>query len=76
MHPDWARSVRDQCLNAQVAFFFKQWGAYDEAGIRRGKKVSGRHLGGRIWDQQPPRTRGGAPALLNPAAAAPSPLLA
>jgi protein gp37 len=26
MHPDWARSIRDQCAAAQVAFFFKQWG--------------------------------------------------
>lgn len=26
MHPDWARSLRDQCKNANVAFFFKQWG--------------------------------------------------
>lgn len=26
MHPDWARSVRDQCEAAGVAFLFKQWG--------------------------------------------------
>lgn len=28
MHPDWARSLRDQCLAADVAFFFKQWGEF------------------------------------------------
>lgn len=28
MHPDWARSLRDQCAAAAVPFFFKQWGAY------------------------------------------------
>src|SRR5690606_34038611 len=28
MHPDWARSLRDQCAAAGVAFFFKQWGAW------------------------------------------------
>lgn len=28
MHPDWARSIRDQCAAAGVAFFFKQWGAW------------------------------------------------
>lgn len=28
MHPDWARSLRDQCQAAGVAFFFKQWGAW------------------------------------------------
>lgn len=26
MHPDWARSLRDQCAGAGVSFFFKQWG--------------------------------------------------
>ena len=26
MHPDWARSIRDQCEEAGVPFFFKQWG--------------------------------------------------
>ena len=25
MHPDWARSLRDQCVAAGVPFFFKQW---------------------------------------------------
>lgn len=28
MHPDWARSLRDQCQDAQVPFFFKQWGEW------------------------------------------------
>ena len=28
MHPDWARSLRDQCDGAGVPFFFKQWGEY------------------------------------------------
>jgi len=28
MHPDWARSLRDQCQDAGVPFFFKQWGAW------------------------------------------------
>jgi protein gp37 len=28
MHPDWARSLRDQCQTARTAFFFKQWGAW------------------------------------------------
>ncbi|MBA3074285.1 MAG: phage Gp37/Gp68 family protein, partial [Anaerolineae bacterium] len=26
MNPDWIRSIRDVCLDAGVAFFFKQWG--------------------------------------------------
>jgi protein gp37 len=28
MHPDWARSLRDQCQAAGVPFFFKSWGNY------------------------------------------------
>ncbi|WP_299558646.1 phage Gp37/Gp68 family protein [uncultured Sulfitobacter sp.] len=28
MHPDWARSLRDQCAAAGVSFFFKQWGEF------------------------------------------------
>lgn len=30
MHPDWARSLRDQCKAADVPFFFKQWGEWRE----------------------------------------------
>lgn len=28
MHPNWARSLRDQCAAADVPFFFKQWGEW------------------------------------------------
>jgi protein gp37 len=28
MHPDWARSLRDQCAEAGVPFYFKQWGEF------------------------------------------------
>ena len=31
MHPDWVRSVRDQCQEARVPFFFKQWGEWELA---------------------------------------------
>ena len=30
MHPDWPRSLRDQCAAAGVPFFFKQWGEWVE----------------------------------------------
>lgn len=30
MHPDWARSLREQCQGAGVPFFFKQWGEWKE----------------------------------------------
>lgn len=28
LHPDWIRSLRDQCTNSRVPFFFKQWGEW------------------------------------------------
>lgn len=28
MHPDWVRSLRDQCQSAEVPFFFKSWGEW------------------------------------------------
>ena len=31
MHPDWARSLRDQCAAAAVPFLFKQWGEWEDA---------------------------------------------
>lgn len=30
MHPDWARSLRDQCTAAGVPYLFKQWGEWRE----------------------------------------------
>lgn len=83
MHPDWARSLRDQCVAAGVAFHFKQWGEWapipDNARamfsrVRRnicihgrmpsatdpgtpmarcGKRLAGRELDGRTWDEYP-----------------------
>jgi protein gp37 len=46
MHPDWVRSIRDQCNEAGVPFFFKQWGGAN-------KKKTGRLLDGREWDEFP-----------------------
>ena len=48
MHPDWARSVRDQCQEQGIPFFFKQWGG-------RNKKAAGRTLDGRTFDEFPKR---------------------
>ena len=42
----WVTDIRDQCNEARVAFFFKQWG-----GVQ--KKRSGRELEGRTWDEMP-----------------------
>ncbi len=43
MHPDWARSLRDQCQAAGVPFFFKQWGewgiSYIGENVERSRRV-------------------------------------
>lgn len=36
MHPDWARSLHDQCTRAGVPFFFKQWGNWQIASEANG----------------------------------------
>jgi protein gp37 len=46
MNPDWVRDIRDQCIRANVPFFFKQWGGPI-------KNRTGRVLDGRTWDQMP-----------------------
>lgn len=68
MHPDWARSIRDQCLAAGVPFFFKQWGEWapnwsnDSDGNkvpgtewidRCGKRAAGSSLDGRQHKEFP-----------------------
>ncbi len=42
----WVRDIRNQCLDANVPFFFKQWGGVN-------KKRAGRLLDGRTWDEMP-----------------------
>jgi protein gp37 len=47
LHPDWVRSLRDQCASAGVPFLFKQWGPRD----------AGRLLDGREWLEFPEAER-------------------
>jgi len=44
--PEWVRRLRDQCLAADVAFFFKQWGGFRP-------KSGGRTLDGDEWSEYP-----------------------
>lgn len=53
MKPEWAESVRRQCAEQEVAFFFKQWGGWGADGKRRAKSKNGRLLNGRTWDEMP-----------------------
>jgi protein gp37 len=47
MRHEWVIDIRDQCLAAQVPFFFKQWGGVN-------KKANGRLLDNQTWDGAPP----------------------
>jgi protein gp37 len=57
MKPAWARDIRRQCEDCDVPFFFKQWGAYSEEGMRVGKGKAGRVLDGQKWNALPLRFR-------------------
>lgn len=46
IEPSWVTGIRDQCVQANVPFFFKQWGG-------RTPKQNGRILDGRTWDEMP-----------------------
>jgi protein gp37 len=46
MKKEWAVSIRKQCQQLRIPFFFKQWG-----GVR--KSQAGRLLDGRVYDEMP-----------------------
>ncbi len=54
MLKEWVVSVRDQCRQYHVPFFFKQWG-----GVRKAK--NGRKLDDRTYDEYPERTVSAVP---------------
>jgi len=49
MKKEWARQIRDYCIDLGIPFFFKQWGKYEK----------GRTLDGKIWNQFPKLPFGG-----------------
>lgn len=55
MHPDWVRSLCDQCQAAGVPFFFKQWGEWiphDSTKLKpfRAELAKQMHKDGNIYD--------------------------
>lgn len=46
MNEEWVADIKNQCLDSDVAFFFKQWGGTN-------KKKTGRLLEGKTWDEMP-----------------------
>ena len=54
MEGRWVQALRDECVEAKVPFFFKQWGG-------RTPKAGGRELEGREWNEIPGRADGVKP---------------
>lgn len=46
MKAEWVIDIKEQCKEADVPFFFKQWGG-------RNKKKNGRELLKKTWDEMP-----------------------
>lgn len=46
MKLEWVLDIQEQCQDVDVPFFFKQWGG-------KNKKLAGRTLNGRTWDEMP-----------------------
>lgn len=59
MKREWVISIRDQCAEARVPFFFKQWGGFN-------KKRTGRELDGKIYDEYPTTSHNTASPVLLP----------
>jgi len=53
MPKEWALDLRDQCLDFDVPFLFKQWGNFNADGADVGKKIAGRLLEGKTYDGYP-----------------------
>ncbi|MBI5909002.1 MAG: phage Gp37/Gp68 family protein [Betaproteobacteria bacterium] len=53
MRKEWVGGVKRQCDQAEVAFFFKQWGTWSVDGQKRSKKANGRQYSGKVWDAMP-----------------------
>ncbi|MDB9822562.1 phage Gp37/Gp68 family protein [Deltaproteobacteria bacterium] len=53
MKPGWVKNIKQQCENHNIPFFFKQWGSWSADGKKRTKKVNGRRLFGKTWDNTP-----------------------
>ncbi len=51
--PDWHRDLQRRCNAAGTPFFFKQWGAFGEDGVRRSKGDNGHLIDGREVFEMP-----------------------
>lgn len=50
---NWFRNLRHACVRQNVPFYFKQWGAWGDDGVKRSKYANGCLLDGREWKEYP-----------------------
>ncbi len=48
MDKSWVLNIKNQCLNNNIAFFFKQWGTWGADKVKRNKKLNGKELDGKV----------------------------
>lgn len=53
MREDWVLNIKNQAEQANIPFFFKQWGTWGQDGVKRNKKVNGKLLRGRVVQNMP-----------------------
>lgn len=53
MEKEWVLNIKKQCEENNIAFFFKQWGTWGADKIKRNKKLNGKEIDGKIWQQYP-----------------------
>ena len=53
MDKEWVLNIKTQCETNDVAFFFKQWGTWGADKVKRNKKLNGKEIDGKIWQQFP-----------------------
>lgn len=53
MDKEWVLNIKSQCEKNDVAFFFKQWGTWGDDKVKRNKKLNGKEIDGKIWQQFP-----------------------
>jgi len=53
MKKEWVINIKQQCEKNNIAFFFKQWGTWGADKMKRNKKLNGKEIDGKIWQQYP-----------------------
>ncbi len=53
MKEEWVLSIKIQAEVQNTAFFFKQWGTWGSDGVKRNKKLNGKLIKGKIYQEMP-----------------------